>query len=167
MSGELCFRRVDVEKDAQQIADIYRYYVEDSTATFDCLPPTYQEMKEMIMDISSEFPFFVGECNGRILAYCYAHRWKQRDAYSPTVESTIYVRKEAQGRGIGLSLMHLLINACRREGFFSIIACITAENEESCRFHESLGFNKVSHFRKVGQKFGRMLDVVDYQFMLS
>ncbi|MDE6792697.1 MAG: GNAT family N-acetyltransferase [Muribaculaceae bacterium] len=54
----------------------------------------------------------------------------------------------------------------RRARCRSLIACITAENEESCRFHERLGFERVSLFREVGVKFGKWLDVADYQMRL-
>ena len=55
---------------------------------------------------------------------------------------------------------------CRRAGCRALIACITQENEKSCAFHQRHGFRKVSHFTQVGCKFGRLLDVVDYQLML-
>lgn len=62
--------------------------------------------------------------------------------------------------------MERLIEACREAGFGSLIACITYGNEASCRMHERLGFRRVSHFKAVGCKFGRTLDVVDYQLLL-
>ncbi|MDE6403235.1 MAG: GNAT family N-acetyltransferase, partial [Muribaculaceae bacterium] len=68
--------------------------------------------------------------------------------------------------GIGRELMKELIAECRRRGFHSLIACITAENTVSCAFHERLGFVRVSHFKEVGYKSGRKLDVVDYQLIL-
>ena len=71
-----------------------------------------------------------------------------------------------EGHGIGQVLMDHLIKECRERGYMSLIACITAENEGSRRFHERLGFSQVSDFKRVGYKFGRYLDVTDYQLQL-
>ncbi|MDE7440748.1 MAG: GNAT family N-acetyltransferase [Muribaculaceae bacterium] len=160
-------REVRVREDSDQLATIYSWYVENTTATFELIPLTNRGMLLRIEQIAAHFPFFVWEEEGVILGYCYAHKWKCFLAYDITLETTIYLRPDATGKGIGGKLMGKLIEECRRRGFVSLIACITAENEGSCRFHESLGFKKVSFFRNVGQKFGRMLDVADYQLLLD
>ena len=160
-------REVRGREDAEQLTAIYDWYVEHSTATFESRPLTNGEMQERMMEIAARFPFFVYEEEGEILGYCYGHRWKGYQAYDITLETTIYLRLDAKGKGIGRKLMERLIEESGRRRFVSLIACITAENEESCRFHESLGFEKVSFFRNVGKKFGRLLDVVDYQLELK
>lgn len=48
----------------------------------------------------------------------------------------------------------------------TLIACITEGNENSFRLHRKLGFKQVSHFKKVGMKFNRFLDVIDYELIL-
>ena len=62
--------------------------------------------------------------------------------------------------------MQKLIPECKALGFHVLIACITEGNEASVQMHRSLGFEQVSHFKRVGMKFGRMLDVVDLELML-
>lgn len=52
------------------------------------------------------------------------------------------------------------------DGVHALVACITADNEPSRRLFESIGFRRVSHFEQVGRKFGRWLDVVDYELLL-
>lgn len=160
-------RRVDGERDAGEIAEINRWYVENSTAIFDFEALTEEEMRRKIEGIAKGgYPYYVYVREGRIEGYCYAHAWKEKRAYYPTWETTIYLRQECRGRGIGRRLMERVIDDCRRGGCRSLIACITAENEESCRFHEKLGFERVSLFKEVGMKFGRWLDVADYQLRL-
>lgn len=156
-------RRVDPTRDAKEITEIYSWYVKNTTSTFELIPLSEEEMRQRIEDIASCFPYYVWEEGGDILGYCYAHKWKGFRAYDITLETTIYLRPGAKGRGIGRQLMKRLMGECRDMGIVSLIACITAENEESCRFHESLGFLPVSRFRGVGKKFGRLLDVTDYQ----
>lgn len=152
--------------DAAQIAGIYNRYILETTISFETQPLSAEDMRIRIEEISSYFPYFVAENNGKLTGYCYAHPWKERAAYCKTLETTIYLASEAKGRGLGARLMTQLIKECRKRGYHALIACITAENEESCQFHERLGFKKVSHFEQVGQKFGRWLDVADYELIL-
>ena len=152
--------------DAAQIAEIYNRYILETTISFETQPLSAEDMRIRIEEISSYFPYFVAENNGKLTGYCYAHPWKERAAYCKTLETTIYLASEAKGRGLGSRLMTQLIKECRNRGYHALIACITAENEESCQFHERLGFKKVSHFEQVGQKFGRWLDVADYELIL-
>lgn len=160
-------REVRPADDAKNIAAIYRWYVENTTATFELQPLSDAEMLHRIEDITARFPYFVYEKDGEIAGFCHAHTWKRFPAYDITLESTVYLRLDMKRRGIGKALMKRLIAECRHRGFFSMIACITAENEESCRFHESIGFTPASRFRNAGKKFGRLLDVVDYQLPLD
>lgn len=152
--------------DAAQIAEIYNRYILETTISFEIQPLSAEDMRIRIEEISSYFPYLVAENNGKLIGYCYAHPWKERAAYCKTLETTIYLASEAKGKGLGTRLMDRLIDECRNRGYHVLIACITAENEESCRFHERLGFKKVSHFEQVGQKFGRWLDVADYELIL-
>lgn len=159
-------RPVNPDTDVTSIAVIYSPYVENTTVSFEVVAPDVTEMRKRIDEIQKHCPYYVWEENGMILGYCYAHPWKTRPAYSNTLETTIYLSPDATGRGIGKKLMEVLIKDCRERGYHSLIACITAENTRSCVFHEHLGFSKVSCFRQVGFKFGRYLDVVDYQLQL-
>lgn len=150
-----------------EMTEIYNWYVLNSTATFDMEATSKEAMKMRIADFATEYPVFVWLENGRVSGYCYAHPWKTKPAYRQTLETTIYLRPESKNRGIGTALMKSLIAECRQRGFVTLIACITAENQESCRFHERLGFERASYFRNVGSKFGRPLDVTDYQLLLT
>lgn len=152
--------------DAANICRIYNPYVTGTDISFESEPLDEKTMTERIDEISSHCPWLVYEEDGVVTGFCYVHPWKVRAAYSPTMESSIYLSPEAEGRGVGKGLMLALIDECRRIGVHSIIACITADNARSIRFHERLGFRTVSRFREVGRKFGRWLDVVDMQFML-
>ena len=152
------------------IADITRIYnadVAQTTVTFETEPVSEVVMAERINTYSPHFPFFVYECDGEVTGYCYVHPWKARAAYRFTLETTVYLAPGQQGKGIGVKLMSRLIEACRAGGYHALIACITAENESSMRFHERLGFRQVSLYKEVGQKFGRWLDVADMELLLT
>ena len=152
--------------DAEAITEIYNRYIKETTITFEVEPITVEEMQSRIKEISAQFPYFVYEEEGRVLGYCYAHLWKQRAAYSKTLETTIYLDRNATHRGIGSLMVKHLITLCREQGYHALIACITEGNEASVRMHERLGFKQVSEFKEVGQKFGHWLGVVDLEFIL-
>ena len=158
-------RRVKPD-DAHDIALIYNYYVENSTITFETDPVSNKEMADRIADISEKYPYFVFEESGKIVGYCYVSSWKKKAAYSKTVESTIYIVKDFQGKGIGRMLMNKLIYELKEKSFHAIIACITTPNPISVKLHEDLGFRKVSEFHEVGYKFGKWLNVGDWELLL-
>ena len=152
--------------DADAIADIYAYYVLHTTATFDTEPPRSWEDVIMKLPFDGTYPAFVCVADGVVAGYCYAHPWKERSAYRYTLETTVYLRPDHTRRGYGRILMERLIDACRDQGYHALVACITVPNEASTALHERLGFRRVSHFAEVGRKFGRWLDVADYELML-
>lgn len=153
--------------DAESIAGIYNYYVANTDISFEVEPVSKQEMVERIQDVSSRYPFLVYENgDGELLGFCYAHQWKERAAYKYAVETTVYCSHRHLKMGIGQLLMQKLIDECRNNGYVAMIACITGDNRTSIRFHEELGFKRVSYFEKVGFKFGRFIDVVDYELLL-
>lgn len=153
--------------DAPEIAAIYNMYVEQTVISFETKAVGIDEMRRRIDEVSSEYPYFVSVGDdGRIEGYCYAHRWKERAAYHATLETTVYLRSDYCGHGLGRKLMERLIGECRERGFHALIACITADNQASIALHERLGFEMVSRFREVGCKFGRRLDVVDMELLL-
>ena len=152
--------------DASAITDIYNRYIAETTISFETECLTEKDMMERICDISEKYPYFVWEENGKPVGYCYAHPWKERAAYSRTLETTIYIDNTWQRRGIGHRLMKALIDECRIKGYHALIACVTGDNEASIKMHESLGFSKVSCFKEVGYKHGQILDVVDLELLL-
>lgn len=167
MNYELTIRPA-TENDAAAITGIYNYYVSHTTVSFETAPLSVGEMRQRIRAISAEFPYLVAEEEGRVAGYSYAHLWKEREAYRHTWEVTIYLDPSRKGHGIGSALMKRLIDDCRATGRCSrLIACITGENAASIAFHSRMGFEEVSHFRCVGYKFGRWLDVVDMELSVE
>ncbi len=161
------FRTVAM-RDTPQIAAIYNHYVLSSVANFEVDTLSNEEMAQRIRDILREGPYFVYTDNeDNVLGYCYAHLWKRRQAYFKTYETTIYLHPEHIHKGIGTMLLRNLIEACRQLDIHVLIACITAENFESIHLHEKFGFEKVSFFTEVGYKFGRFLNVVDYELIIN
>ena len=146
-------------KDAKQIVEIYNYYVLNSIITFDEIPFSEQDFIERIETISSQYPFIVFEEDNHILGYAYANMFRQKPAYKNTVETTIYLKNGVQGKQIGSQLYTELLKKLKDQNYHAIIGGLTLPNDASVKLHEKLGFKQVAHFKEVGFKFNKWLDV--------
>ncbi len=156
------------DSDAQAIAAIYAWHVANGTATFDTIAPDASEWAAKIADFAvRSFPFLVAEREGKVLAYAYAARFRERAAYAHTCEDSIYVSHDARGAGIGTALLAALITAAREGGFRQMIAVIGGGEPASVALHARCGFVHAGRMRHVGRKFGRLLDTVYMQCDLT
>jgi phosphinothricin acetyltransferase len=151
--------RLATMADAEQIAVIYNYYIKNTHHTFETEPLSTDEMRQRISEIGEKYPYLVAEENGEILGYTYAKQFRLRDAYAYSAEVSIYVKNEAKQKGIGTRLYMQLFDELAETNIHAIIAGISLPNDASIRFHERQGFVKVAHFREVGYKLGRWIDV--------
>jgi L-amino acid N-acyltransferase YncA len=149
--------------DAHRIAEIYNAYVENSTVTFESEPVSDREMERRINAIKAGHDWLVYVDAGRVTGYAYYGPFRERMAYRATVESTVYVEKESQGRGLGTQLYSELIARAAAKGFCEMLGVIALPNESSVRLHERLGFRKVGHLERVGNKFETWIDVGIWQ----
>lgn len=151
-------RAVDTA-DAAMIAEIYNFYVENSHATFEIETVSEAEMRRRIETIAQNYPFWVGEIENELVGYAYAAKYKERAAYRHSVEISVYIKTDAVGKGIGARLYEKLFESLKPLPIHAIIAGISLPNEASVRLHEKFGMEKVAHFREVGFKFNRWIDV--------
>ena len=147
------------QTDAAAIAEIYNYYILNTHHTFETEPLSAEEMLRRITDTTEKYPYLVAEEDGEILGYAHASRFRLREAYAYSAEVSIYVRNEAKQKGIGTRLYTELFDKLAETDIHAIVAGISLPNDPSVRFHERLGFRKVAHFREVGYKLGRWIDV--------
>jgi len=155
------------EEDAAEICEIYNHYVLETAVTFEEEPVGAAEMSQRIRETLPSLPWLVWKEDERVLGYCYASRWKGRSAYRYAVESTVYLRPDAVGRGLGTKLYRSLLAELRDRELHVAIGGIALPNAASVALHEKLGFEKVAHFRQVGMKFNRWVDVGYWQLILG
>ena len=154
--------------DYEAVTHLYNWFVENSTATFETEPFTTEKFAERLDAICAGYPSYVAMgADGRLCGYCYVHAWKERQAYSKTLEATIYLHPDFHRLGLGRKLMQMVMADCKALGYDSLIACVTGTNSASIALCEALGFRRASHFVGVGRKFGELLDVVDLQLILN
>jgi L-amino acid N-acyltransferase YncA len=159
--------RIASSRDAEALARIYNHYSRESVITFEESEVSPQEMAGRITKITElSLPWLVAESEGAVVGYAYASKWKERSAYRFSVETTVYLDPNNTGHGIGTKLYHELLTSLRGKSVHAVIGGIAQPNEASVALHERLGFTKVAHFREVGFKFGRWVDVGYWQIAL-
>jgi phosphinothricin acetyltransferase len=159
--------RLAERRDAAALREIYNLEVTTTTVTFDMVPRTLDEQVAWIDGHSGGHPAIVA-VNGdeQVIGFGSISPYKDRPAYSPTVEDSIYVHREHRSLGVGRRLLDELILLARDHGFHSIIARIVGGHEASIALHAACGFEPLGVEREVGRKFGKWLDVVEMQRML-
>lgn len=153
-------------EDAGQICDIYNHYVLQTHITFEEQPLRPDAMAQRMRESRPGLPWLVSVEGQEILGFSYADNWKQRSAYRHSVESTIYLRPDARSRGLGSRLYGTLLTELRAQKLHAVIAIIALPNTASVALHERLGFGKAGHFREVGWKLDRWIDVGYWQVLL-
>ncbi len=166
-SGENPSVRNAIPNDETRMAEIYRYYVEDTAISFECGQPLSVQGK-VESTIQSGYPILVIEQNGRVMGYAYAGRFKGRQAYDWSCELSIYLDKTAHRQGLGSRLYSALEQRLKAMGIQNLYACIACPAEEndpyltwdSKSFHEHMGFHTVGTFHQCANKFGRWYDMI-------
>ena len=152
--------------DAKAICEIYNPIVLNSTVSFEVEPVSEHEMQERIVAIQNKYPYLVILKGTELIGYAYASTWRSRDAYRFCVETTIYMREDARGKGLAHQLYTSLLHELKHRGFTQAIAGIGGDNPASERFHQKLGFEFVGKFESVGYKFDQWLSATFYQCTL-
>jgi L-amino acid N-acyltransferase len=159
--------RLAERRDAAAIRSIYNVEVAESTVTFDLVPRTLDEQVEWIDEHSGGHPAVVAvDEQGVVVGFGSLSPYRDRPAYRPTVEDSVYVRRDLRGAGIGRALLEELVRLGVAHGFHSMIARIVGGHEASIALHARCGFEIVGTEHEVGRKLGRWLDVVLMQRML-
>jgi phosphinothricin acetyltransferase len=151
--------------DAARLCEIYNHYILTAVATFEEEPVSVDEMRQRVDEVQKHFFWLVYEDGGEVAAYAYAGKWKARAAYRHSVELSVYVSPDRQGRGIGKQLYAELLRRLRERDVHSVIGGVAGNNAASIALHVSFGFEQVAHFRDVGHKFGQWIDVTYFQLL--
>lgn len=160
--------RTAQEADMPYLLDIYNYEVLNGVATFDLHPKTMEERMEWFrVHNVDNHPLIVAEEDGRAVGYASLSAYRDKEAYAAAVELSVYIDPSYRRRGLARRLMgELLQEARERSDIHTVISVITAGNDASVALHEEFGFEFCGRVREVGEKFGRKLDILNYQMMV-
>jgi len=162
--------RAASRRDAEAIREIYNVEVTGSTVTFDLVPRSVAAQVEWLDRHAGSHPAIVAVSGqggaGEVLGFGSLSPYRDRPAYTPTVEDSVYVRRDVRGLGVGRALLEKLVRLAGAHGFHSMMARIVGGHEASIALHTGCGFEVVGTEREVGRKLGRWLDVVLLQRLL-
>ena len=152
-------------EDLPQVQAIYHHHVLTGLASFEELPPDLEEMTARFQATRARgLPYLVAESDGQVAGYAYAGAYRPRPAYRFSLENSVYVAPEAQGKGVGSALLSTLLTRCTDLGYRQVVAVIgDSENHASIRLHEKHGFRRAGGLSSIGFKFGRWVDSVIMQ----
>ncbi len=163
--NEVIFKKAE-ETDLRTILDVYNYYIDKTTANFFRHPVSDKEFKQLVFIGHEKYQTHLIAVRQEIAGFCFLTQYKKKDAYDRTAEIGVYLKPEFTAKGLGAPAVRHLEGIARQKRMRVIIASISGENTASIKLFEKLGYQKCAHYREVGEKFGRFLDVVDYQKIL-
>lgn len=148
------------EHDLPAMLDIYNEIILNTTAVWHSDPHTLEMRREWFATKKEQgFPVFVAEEEGRMAGFSTFGPFRPWVGYRFTVENSVYVAADSRGKGVAKLLMPPLIDAAKELNLHAIVAGIEASNEASIALHEKFGFVEVAHFKEVGYKFNRWMDL--------
>lgn len=160
--------RPATDNDLPEILDIHNDAIRRLDAIWSETEETLADRKAWLDDRNANgFTVLVAEADGRILGHGSYGTYRSRSGYRKTVEHSIYLRDEAQGRGVGSALMAALIDDAKAKGFHLMVGVIDSKNESSIRFHARHGFEMLGILPQSGFKNGRWLDQVNMYLILN
>lgn len=153
--------------DVPAIAEIYGYAVRESVATFDVTDPPPSYWHEKVTSRQPGDHTLVVESHSAVVGYAYSSAFRPRPAYARTRETSVYLRPDAVGQGLGRMTYERLLELLRADGIHTAIAVVAEPNPASVALHESFGFELVGVLHEVGRKFDRWVDTRWYQLRLE
>jgi L-amino acid N-acyltransferase len=163
--------RPATESDLPAILAIYNQVIATSTAVYRDDPVTLEDRQAWFNTrTKSNYPVLVATESinetEKIIGFASFGDYRASPGYRFSVEHTVHIHPEHRGQGIGRQLIEALIPSARNLGKHAMVGGVDSENAASIRFHQSLGFEQVAHFRQIGYKFDRWLDLLFFQKIL-
>ena len=160
--------RLATQADLPEILDIYNHAILHTTAVYEYQPHTIEMREQWFKEkVRTDIPVFVAVVDGRAAGFASYGGFRAWAAYKYSVEHSVYVHEQFRRRGIAKVLLKQLLDSVKGKNIHTFIAGIDAENEISITLHKQLGFSEIGHFKQVGFKFGKWLDLKFYQLILE
>ncbi len=156
--------RPAVVGDLPALTAIYNHYVVHSHSTFDVHPSTVAERGEWFRQFDTVGPHrLLVATDGEAVGYACSTWLRPKPAYLTSVETSVYVRPDHVGRGLGTQLCSMLLTLLAEEDVHRAYAVIALPGDASAALHEGLGYRHVGTFKEAGRKFGRYIDIAWYE----
>lgn len=162
MTNNLVFKEL-MDSDFPIVKEIYDYYIINTTATWHTEPITIEELRSGIYVGHPRYKSYLIESDNQVVGYCYFSEYKKRQAYYRSSEVTVYLKPEFTKMGFGSLILNRMKQEASAVGIHTLVGVISGDNVESIRLFEKNGYEKCAHLKNLGEKFGKLLDIVCYQ----
>jgi L-amino acid N-acyltransferase YncA len=158
------FARSARREDAAEIARIYNEGIEDRVATFET---ELRGEKDVLRWFDDERTMVAVERDGRVSAFASAFGYRPRRCYDGVREFSVYVSRDARGKGLGRIALEALFAAARSRGDWKLLSRVFPENRASLKLLKSLGFREVGTYVRHAKLDGEWRDVVIVEKLLD
>lgn len=160
--------RIAQLEDLEGLLEIYNYEVEHGVATFDRNLKTLEEWRLWFDSHNvGNHPLIVAEKEGRVAGYASLSSYRDKEAYEKTVELSVYIHPDFRRQGIAKLLMEEILSLAKGDQrIHTVVSVITKGNLASEKLHDQFGFQYCGCMKEVGEKFGMLLDIVNYQLLV-
>ena len=164
--NEIHFEAVK-EEDLEKILCIYNHYILTTTINFYFDEISIDTLKGFIYLDHSRYKSYLIFHRGEFAGFCFLTQYKNREAYDVTAELGVYLKPGFTRRGLGTEAVRHLEKVAAERGIKTLIASLSGENTGSLGLFRKLQYDKYGHFKRIDEKFGRLLDVVYFQKSLE
>ena len=145
------------QRDAAGVAAVYSEGIAERVATFETDP---REAADVEPWIGAALPLLVAVEDERVLGWAKLSEYSDRCAYGGVAEASVYVARDARGRGVGRGLLDAICAAAEELGLWKVIGLLFPENAPSRALFRAGGFEEVGTFRRHGRLDGEWRDVL-------
>lgn len=151
------------EEDRSRMLDIYNYYIENTTATFDLGKVSMEEFKDRVFINNSRYKSFLVFMNNQFIGFTFLTQFRKKPAYVNTAELGLYLKPEFTAKGIGIEIVNYMEKVAKENHFDMLVASISGENIPSLKLFRKMGYTQCAHYKDIAVKFGRKVDLIDFQ----
>jgi phosphinothricin acetyltransferase len=165
--NQIIFKETNLD-DLNFVLDLYNYYLSNTTCTFDHEEITLEELQARLSYHHKKYKTFLvcHEAVKDMIGFCFLTQFRKKPAYDKTAEMGLYLKPEHTGRNLGPIIVKFLEEYARENQFDVIIATISGENINSVKLFEKMGYERCAHYKKIATKFGRRIDLIEYEKIL-
>jgi phosphinothricin acetyltransferase len=167
MIKQLAIRRARRE-DIPAITRIYNQGIADRVATLEVDDKTEDDVTTWLLEERpTRYAVLVAESNGTIAGWAALRPYSHRCAYADVADLSVYVERDARGKGVGEQLLAALEESARSDDFHKIVLFTLPFNESGKRLYRKRGFREVGTLREQGSLDGRLVDVLIMEKILE
>lgn len=148
--------RALLPQDYAAVQAIYQQGIDFGFATFQTAVLSWNEWNSCMLPQCR----LLAVLDGQVVGWAALSAVSSRPVYRGVADVSIYIAKNARGKGVGHQLLQRLVAESEQQGFWTLQAGIFPENQASMALHRRNGFQQLGVHNKLGQLNGEWRDVV-------